>query len=423
MVRSGSCGGSGATCSANSACCSGYCGSTGKCFGPQLTLPNPLVTPDQDAFYTPPTGWNTTAPGTVLQYRSVDMNWVVLFSTSYQLLVRSTDRLGNPTAVTATVIIPAGYTSANPIISYQPATDSLGTTCMPAYQFNTHGQGETNLMQVATNNNWALVVTDYEGPEAAWEAGRSNGNYVLDGIRGALQLQRLAGGVSTKVGLWGYSGGGTATAWAATLKGSYAPELNVKGVAFGGTAGDIRDAQYHDGTSLSGAEFAAMFGLTRSYTNTWPDWNAAGMTMYGQMGSLCGTAIATDSRFANKYVQNYTTENPIFGAPDVVAVEEDNKLAKTGMAITAPVFQYHSVVDEVVPYCSAVNLRNRLCGLGTSVDFVAAATGEHAILMVTGASTAVNWLANQFAGYGTGNNCSTYYSGGGSAAPCSAASM
>jgi len=41
------------------------------------------------------------------------------------------------------------------------------------------------------------------------------------------------------IGLWGYSGGGLATAWAAEVSGTYAPELNVVGAVLGSPVGDL----------------------------------------------------------------------------------------------------------------------------------------------------------------------------------------
>ena len=47
---------------------------------------------------------------------------------------------------------------------------------------------------------------------------------------------------SAPMGLWGYSGGGLATAWAAETSGTYAPELNIVGAVLGSPVGDLGHA-------------------------------------------------------------------------------------------------------------------------------------------------------------------------------------
>lgn len=57
-------------------------------------------------------------------------------------------------------------------------------------------------------------------------------------VRAALNCQRLGLSSSAPVGLWGYSGGGFASAWAAEVSGGYAPELNIVGAVLGSPVGD-----------------------------------------------------------------------------------------------------------------------------------------------------------------------------------------
>ena len=66
-----------------------------------------------------------------------------------------------------------------------------------------------------------------------WGAPYEPGYHVLDGLRAALSSKRLGLSPEAPIGLWGYSGGGLATAWAAEMSGAYAPELNVVGAVSG----------------------------------------------------------------------------------------------------------------------------------------------------------------------------------------------
>ena len=59
------------------------------------------------------------------------------------------------------------------------------------------------------------------------------------------------------MGLWGYSGGGLASAWAAELCERYAPELNIVGAALGSPVGDPGSVARR----LNGSVFAGLVAL------------------------------------------------------------------------------------------------------------------------------------------------------------------
>ena len=84
-----------------------------------------------------------------------------------------------------------------------------------------------------------MSVPDHEGRTGMWGAPYEPGYHVLDGLRAALSTERLGLSPTAPIGLWGYSGGGLASAWAAEMSGSYAPELNVVGAVLGSPVGDL----------------------------------------------------------------------------------------------------------------------------------------------------------------------------------------
>ena len=71
---------------------------------------------------------------------------------------------------------------------------------------------------------------------------------------------------------------------------------------------------------------------------------------------------------------------------------------------SAPVFQYHGLVDEIVPYEQAAELRRRWCELGADVTWLELPV-EHALGIALGPSFALGWLAERFAGMPTASNC------------------
>ena len=244
-------------------------------------------------------GFEASAPGTVLASRPVTVTGLGLPVPvdSQQFLARSSDAKDAPTAVVGTLMVPRSPYPAGPrpLVSYQPATDSLGDQCNPSYKLRAGTEGELMLMMQALQQGWAVVVTDYEGPQNAFAAGRMAGHAVLDGIRAAEALPGTGlTGAGTPVGLWGYSGGGLATSWAAELQAGYAPELNVAAVASGGTPADLAAAARQiDGGIASGLTLLASVGISRAYPEMLSLLNDAGHEMARRIGDMCiGEAVS-----------------------------------------------------------------------------------------------------------------------------------
>ena len=367
--------------------------------GPGWDSSGGLVEPNHDPFYRPPAGFESAVPGTVLATRPVTVTGLGLPvpADAQQFLVRSSDAKDAPTAVVGTLMVPkVPYPFGDrPLVSYQPATDSLGDQCNPSYKLRAGTEYELPLMMQALQNGWAVVVTDYQGPQMAFGAGRMAGHAVLDGIRAAVAIPGTGlSGLKTPVGLWGYSGGGLATSWAAQLHPAYAPELNIAGVASGGTPADFEAAvRQIDGSIASGLVLLASTGLTRAYPEMLTLLNDAGRQMVERIGDMCvGEAV---SAFPFRRLNEFTTSKQPLAEPVAKTVLETNHLGR--LTPTAPVFLYHSVWDELIPFSSAQALQSDWCRTGGHVTLYADALSEHSSLAVTGAPLAVGYLASRFA--------------------------
>jgi hypothetical protein len=382
---------------------------TGVGFGPGSVAPAaaaPIPEPAQDPFYVPPAGFETATPGSILRTRSVTVTGlgIPIPVRSTQMLVRSTDAHGRPVAVVSTLMVPLiPYLGARPLLSYQPATDSLGDQCNPSYTLRTGTEKELPLLAMGLTNGWAVVVTDYQGPRNAFGAGHMAGHATLDGIRAA---ERLPGtgltGTGTPVGIWGYSGGALASGWASELQPSYAPELNVKGVAAGGIPADLEPAaRVLDGSLFSGLLLAASLGLSREYPEVLTLLNDRGRALAQEAGDLCLAELT--ARYPLRRLSEFTTPPDPLGHPVVQTVLDDNKMG--GDAPTAPVYIYHSVLDELIPYAVATEVQQAWCDGGTRVQFHTDVLSEHNILAVTGAPAAVAYLGARFAGAPAPSNC------------------
>ena len=237
----------------------------------------PLV-PDRDPFYVPPAGFEHAEPGTVLRSRDVELAFLGLIRqrvTATQLLYRTTNMSGEPEAAVTTVIVPAERSPHQPcpMVSYQCAIDAVSARCFPSYAMRrrSHALGalaqfEYLLVAAAIAEGWAVSVPDHEGTDGIWGTPHEPGYRVLDGIRAALGYERVGLSPDAPVGLWGYSGGGLATAWAAEECGDYAPELNIVGAVLGSPVGDLGHTfRRLNGTFYSGLPATVVAALSHVY--------------------------------------------------------------------------------------------------------------------------------------------------------------
>jgi hypothetical protein len=206
-----------------------------------------IPTPADDPFYQPPAGYVVASHGTVLRARTITATilGVPLPVKAWQLLIRSRDSGGAPTAEVVTVMVPNAKWAgpgARPVVSYQVAEDSVGAQCAPSYVIRgglagitSNAAPETGLVATLLLKRWAVVTTDYEGPRSEFLAAGQEAHGVLDGLQGALSYAPDTLSARDPVALWGYSGGAFATAWATQLQARYAPRLRFVGIAIGGT--------------------------------------------------------------------------------------------------------------------------------------------------------------------------------------------
>ena len=103
---------------------------------------------------------------------------------------------------------------------------------------------------------------DYEGPQSQYGAGWLRGPRCARLDQGGQERSRRPGLANSPVGVWGYSGGALATAWAAEVQPAYAPEIEITGVAAGGVPPDFEAvARTIDGGPFSGLGLAVETGL------------------------------------------------------------------------------------------------------------------------------------------------------------------
>jgi len=375
-------------------------------------------TPDQDPFYVPPTGFQGKPNGAVLRSRSVSATTLglPLPAQATQLLYRTTDSHGHATATVTTVMVPLAPWlggGRRPVVSYQTAEDSVDSHCAPSYALRaglpaltSNAESETTLIASLLARGWAVVTSDYEGPTSNFLAGPQEGKGVLDGIRAALSSGFGALDSRSPVGLWGYSGGAFATAWAIQQQPAYAPGLTFVGSALGGIPADLEPAmRVIDGGFGAGLVMGGLIGLRRAYPDAGLDalLTTSGLAALDAGARDCTLDLIT--RYAFTPVSALTVSPTPFDEPALRTVLAANSPLGHGSAPRAPVFSYHAQTDELVPVAVADELVNAYCAAGTPVETLRYPVGEHSETLIVGAPSAQDFLARRFAGSAVVDSC------------------
>ncbi|WP_116212589.1 lipase family protein [Streptomyces olivoreticuli] len=351
------------------------------------------------------------APGDVLSSAPTSFHPLPFQPTNtraWHITYRSTTAKGAPNVVSGTVIVPQdGRTGPRPLVSYAVGTVGLADKCAPSAGFPYGTTVEANLIQQLTLRGWAVAVTDYEGlgtpGDHTYIVGRAEGQAVLDAARAALRLPEAGLAKDSPVGVMGYSQGGHAGSWAAELHDSYAPELNLKGTATGGVPADLlKTADHNNGNIGAGFILMAAIGQNAAYPELRLDTylNDRGRHLVDYLKNNCVAANTAAGLFER--ISDVTVRNPLY-EPDWQRVLRASNLGSH--APDRPVYLYHGVIDELIPYAIGQQLRADWCAKGVPVEWHALPLGEHVLGAITESIPAANWLARRFAGEPAGSNC------------------
>ncbi|MCP2291540.1 lipase family protein [Nocardia amikacinitolerans] len=370
--------------------------------------------PQHDSFYEPPADFAGAEPGTILRSREVRLAVLTLLPLnvrSWQLLYRTTDLFDQPAVAVTTVILPAGAdpNRPRPLVSLQFYYDSASPSCAPSYVLRQgaglpgvegiHSNSELIALAALISQGWAVSIPDYEGPQGHLAVAKEPGYMTLDGIRAAQRFEPMGLDANTPVALWGYSGGGMATGWAAEMQPSYAPELNVKGAALGAPVSDVESLLH-----VNGSMFASLIGIgIASLSNAYPTFKEVtyryltpeGRALMDRTNAQCLPRNALTQMFVD-YQRLLTIPIAEYLAlPEIREVFDATVLG--GNTPTMPIHLYQGVFDEAVPVWTNDALAQRYCASGASVVYKRDHLSEHLTLPSLGMADTFNWLKGRLA--------------------------
>lgn len=362
-----------------------------------------VVDPGSDRFYTQPPGLDGLTPGEVIDTRSIVVRGFrrPLDADAWQIKFRSTNTVGASVAGVTTLMISRQpfRRDARPLLSYQPAIDSLGFAADPSYTLRQGTQKEMPLIAMALRRGWAVVCTDYTGPTHAFAAGSLAARLVLDGIRAVLAFEPAGLNGSTPLGMWGYSGGAQATLAACEEHPEYAPELKICAAAAGGVPVDPNSPRVRlldDGGLFTGLAVGTCIGLSREYPSV--DLQAvltpAGRAVLGAAADMTMEQLAVNYPFLEW--GDYLT---VPSVRDIPGMREALDAIRLGHGTpTVPLYLYHAIRDQNLPIADVDELVAEYRRGEAEVSYRRYRLGEHMIVMGTGARSAIRFLDRHLSG-------------------------
>ncbi|MGW7052964.1 lipase family protein [Streptomyces sp. NPDC054887] len=322
----------------------------------------------------------------------------------HRIMYRTTDRAGKAIAVTGTVLNPkVSPHGQRPIVAFAPGTQGLADKCAPSRQMAEGTEYEALPIKKLLDQGYAVVVTDYQGLGTpgvhTYMTREAQGRAVLDSLRAAQRLDAVDLPDAGPVALYGYSQGGGATASAAELAPTYAPELEIKGAVVGAPPADMNKvAESMDGSAYGAFFNYALSGLATAYgIDIDPYLNAHGKRVTSDLrDNLCTTQALAKYPFLNSRfltVDGRPLTERLTRAPwDKIVAEQ--QLGKRKPAV--PVLLSHSALDDVIPQKVGKNLAADWCSRGAVVKFVGNHIPGHIAATEGAGAAGLPWLADRF---------------------------
>ncbi|MDW4907297.1 lipase family protein [Streptomyces sp. ADMS] len=352
-----------------------------------------------------------------------------------RLMYKSTDSNGNPVAVTGAYIEPTAVWKAGgprPLVAVAPGTMGQGDQCAASLglehplTFNGRtmsvGYEDVAIYRLLATGA-AVVVTDYAGLGATdrlhtYVNRLDEAHAVLDAVRAARSLPGTSVTSASRVGLFGYSQGGGATAAAAELQASYAPDITLAGTYSGAPPADLTSVtKAIDGSELAGALGWSLNGFLQSDPTLKPiaeaHLSAAGKAALTDLSTMC----VGDALFGYGYAKStkWTTDgrsiSDIIASTPVFQTFLDSQRIGT-LKPSGPVRVATGISDNLVPHGQARRLAADWCAKGADITYkpvilpnVISPLLNHFAPLLTDQGSAVNWLTARLAGKTATSNC------------------
>jgi acetyl esterase/lipase len=348
------------------------------------------------------------APGSIIRQERMVLP-APYGASAFRVLYRSTGLHGEPIAVSGVVVIPSGPAPANGrlIVAWAHPTTGVVPRCAPSLALFVFQQIQG--LREMIDRGYVVAATDYPGlgtPEAhPYLVGVSEARAVLDSVRAA----RIISGAQSRFAVWGHSQGGQAALFTGLIASSYAPELDLVGVAAAAPATELATLLGDDIDSNGGRNLTAMTLWSWSRVFGAPIDRVLDPVALPTVDRLAGECIESiydliqRRRTAAPLAQAFLSVANFYTAEPWRTLIADNTPGP--LPAQLPLLLAQGGADELVRPQVTQDYMKRQCGVGGEVRMLFLANSNHGVIAHDAAPSAMDWITDRFAGVPAPSDC------------------
>lgn len=369
--------------------------------------------PVVDAFYAPPRDV-PDRPGELIRAEPFTRG-VPDGAEAWRILYTTTRGDGSAAVASGLVVVPTEGPGDWPVIDWTHGTTGFAQDCAPSLADEPFESGALMVLPKIVEQGWAVVATDYiglgaEGPHP-YLIGKDSAHAALDAVRAAQQLEDADLGEQTVV--WGHSQGGGAALWTGALADSYAPELDIEGVAALAPASDLIGLVGNLDVITGGSLFASyvVAAYTATYDDvTWREYVRPGAE--ATVREISTRCLAEPGALASVLDALALSRDPRIFATDPTTGALGERLAQNEPppTISAPLLIGQGADDRLVVPSAQQAYVDDLCSAGQQVDYRTYAGRDHVPLVEPDSPLVPDllaWTRDRLDGVPVGTGCTT----------------
>lgn len=319
-----------------------------------------------------------------------------------------------PVRATGMVVAPREAVPARPrnVLAWTHGTWGVATRCAPSASANFWST--TPALQ-AVSRGYTVVAPDYPGLGGPgvhpFLVGVDTGRSVLDALRAARSITAAAAG--DRVAVWGESQGGHAALWTGQLARSYAPELQLVGVAAAAPPTNLISNLRLTSNRALKSFFTAYIGYSWANHYRAPLASFGSASTQGIMTRLArNNCIEINMKPKLGMVLGIATLNSRLKNFDVGRIEPWASLARRNSPTTrpfgVPLLIAQNPRDDLVAPAVTRRHAQALCQGGARLRFITIAGEGHATSAKDSAGATLAWIGDRFAGRGAPSDCGRF---------------
>jgi acetyl esterase/lipase len=347
-------------------------------------------------------------PGTLIRQELLSLP-APAGAAAYRVLYRSSGLHNEPIPVSGAIIIPKGPPppGGRPIVAWAHPTTGVVPRCAPslALFLIQQIQGVREMIE----RGYIVAATDYPGlgtrETHPYLVGVSEARAVLDSVR----VARAMGAAQSRFAVWGHSQGGQAALFTGQIAKSYAPELDLAGVAAAAPATELATLLGDDINTTGGRNLTSMTLWSWSRVFGAPIDRVVDPAALPTVDLLAGECLESIYDLIVRHRTARPLEQKFLSMDNFYTVEPWRSLMAANTPDTLPpripVLLAQGGADELVRPQVTQSYMKRLCQAGSRVEMIVLPKANHGFIARDSAAAAVDWMTDRFAGTAAPSSC------------------